>query len=213
MIRTIAVILVLATPAMATQDGWPALYDVSGVAADDVLNLRAGPSVSEDIIGTLSADTTDVEVVRPNDAGTWGLVNSGEGSGWVSLAFMARQGGQWHGQMPNVTQCFGTEPFWSLKQDGATIALSTPSEATRSGLISGRFRSQTRVDRFAFQGSFFPSDAGERDVLLSLRTEACSDGMSDRAYGISVDMFLSGSDDPEANGLYSGCCTIAPLAK
>ncbi|MFG6624806.1 hypothetical protein ACGYLD_05885 [Sulfitobacter sp. 1A12056] len=39
--RLLALFLCLrALPVWATQDAWPALHDVSGVGADDVLNIR-----------------------------------------------------------------------------------------------------------------------------------------------------------------------------
>lgn len=214
MIRALVAWLLLATPLWATQDGWPALYDVAGVAADDVLNIRSAPGADADIIGTLAPDATDIEVIRDNDGRqTWGLVNSGEGTGWVSLAFMARHPGQWDGQIPDIRQCFGTEPFWSLRVDAPAVTFGAPDRAEREGLVSGLFGSPNRRDRFAYDGSFFPDGTGDLDFLATLRTEACSDGMSDRAFGISVDLFLSGGSDTEQTGLYSGCCSIAPPAE
>ena len=211
MIRVLCLLIAMAAPAYATQDGWPALYNVSGVAADDVLNIRSAPGTSGNVIGSIAADAENIEVMRDNDGrGTWGLVNTSEGTGWVSLAFMARQPNQWAGQMPDIRQCFGTEPFWSLTHSGATVTLTTPEGPTRTGLVSGRFRSGNRIDRFVYNGSFFPIDDNIVDITLLIRTESCSDGMSDRAYGLTVDMFLSGGTDPEPVGLYSGCCSIAP---
>ena len=97
MIRALLLLFLLAGPAAATQDQWPALFDVSGVAPDDVLNIRAAPSASAEIIGTLAPDAAGVEVVRPDSRHGWGLVNTGEGSGWASLAFLVRRPGQWLG--------------------------------------------------------------------------------------------------------------------
>lgn len=214
MIRLALFLIFAAGPALATQDGWPALYDVTGVDSTDVLNIRSEPGAAGDVIGALPPDAQNVEVIRDNDGrATWGLINTGEGTGWVSLNFMARQPGQWAGSMPEIRQCFGTEPFWSLTHEGASITLKTPAPMTRDGLISGRFRSKTSTDRFVYSGSFFPDDDGIVDIVLTLRTEACSDGMSDQAFGIGLDMFLSGSTNPEITGLYSGCCSIAPPAE
>jgi uncharacterized protein YgiM (DUF1202 family) len=80
-VRLLAVLLCLwALPALATQEAWPALHDVSGVAADDVLNIREAPDASAAIIGKLKPDAENVEVIRPDDHHSWGLVNTGEGS-------------------------------------------------------------------------------------------------------------------------------------
>lgn len=69
----------IASAAAATFDAWPALYDVSGVASDDVLNIRAEPSADAPIIGTLAHDATNVEIIRDGENG-WGLVNTDEGT-------------------------------------------------------------------------------------------------------------------------------------
>ena len=212
MIRTLLFLLLLASPAVA-QDSLPALFDVTGVDRTDVLNMRAEPDATSAILGTLASDAQDIEVIRANSDQTWGLVNAGERTAWVSLAYLALQPGQQGTKIPDIRQCFGTEPFWSLTVDPPTASFATPDAAARSGLISGIFRSRNRIDRFAFTGSFFPDDAGVLGMHLSVRAEACSDGMSDRAYGLSIDLHLSGSTDPEAHGLYSGCCSIAPPAK
>ncbi|MEP2426619.1 MAG: SH3 domain-containing protein, partial [Tateyamaria sp.] len=96
--RVLAVVLCLwALPAAATQDAWPALYDVSGVAENDALNIRQAPDAAAPIIGSLTPDAEGIEVIRPDDHHGWGLVNSGEGRGWVSLRYLTRQPGQWAG--------------------------------------------------------------------------------------------------------------------
>ena len=210
MIRIFALWLLFTSPALATDDAWPALYDVEGVAADDVLNIRSAPDAGAPKIGTIQHDADNIEVIATNVAGTWGLVNTGEGSGWVSLAFLTRQSGQRAGLVPDVRQCFGTEPFWNIKIDPPRAAFSSQDAESRDGVISGLYRSRNRRDRFVFAGAFFPDDFGVLDMELILRTEACSDGMSDRAYGISADLFMSGSTNPDAHQLLSGCCSISP---
>ena len=212
MIRTLIAFLLAATPAFATEFSWPALYDVKGVETGDVLNIRSAPSADAEQIGNLPPSAINVEVIQVNDALTWGLVNTGEGTGWVSLAFLSRQAGQREGVFPKIRQCFGTEPFWSLLVEPPRATFSSQDTKARDGLVSGLHRSRNRRDRFVFTGSFFPDDFGVLDMELMLRTEACSDGMSDRAYGISVDLFMSGSTNPEAHQLLSGCCSLVPPA-
>ena len=200
-------------PAFAMDDHWPALFDVVNVEASDVLNVRSMPSADAEIIGQLDASATNVEVIRPNDPKTWGKVNVGERSGWVSLSFLERQPGQSTRAPIDVRQCFGTEPFWALSYDAPRIELTAPDIDPRAGLISGLFTSKGRRDRFAYAGSFFPSAAGNRDITMSVRLEACSDGMSDREYAIGVDMLITRPDaagDDSMTGLYSGCCSLSP---
>jgi hypothetical protein len=193
----IAAALALAAPAGATQPGWPALHDVAGVAADDALNLRATPGMDGAVVGALPPDARGVEVIRPDADGAWGLVNHGEGTAWASLAFLARRPGQWLGAFPRVSACFGTEPFWTLTADpGGALGWATP-EGTAEGRETARLGSAARRDRHALLGRI-----DGREVTAVIAAQACGDGMSDREYGLAVDL-VRGDD------LLSGCCTLA----
>lgn len=202
MIRIIATLVLLASPVWATQDQWPALHDVSGVSADDVLNIRAEPSASAPVIGTLAHDTTGIEVIEPNDRHTWGLVNTGEGIGWVSLAYLTRHPGQWYGSQIDRATCVGMEPFWTFAFSETDVTWNTP-EGETSGQILDRFPA---VGRPAEQGATFRLDNGDDGVAI-LRLDTCHDTMSDRAYGISVNIVAGGTEGP---ALYSGCCSLTP---
>lgn len=213
MIRVLLLWLVLAAPAMATTDAYPALYDVVGVASDDVLNIRSGPGTEYPVIGTLAPDAEGIEVIAPSADVSWAKINVGEETGWVSLTFVVPQPGQLNGSFPKVRHCFGTEPFWSLNYAPPGISLSSLGNPSMDGVISSLFTSKGRRYRFAYTGSFFPTANGDRDIHLSVRREICSDGMSDREYGIAVDMLITrptsrGNND--GTGLYSGCCSLIP---
>lgn len=216
MIRLLFLLLAFASPAIASQHSWPALHDVIGVDAGDVLNIRSEPDMTGEILDTLAAETTGIEVIRANDDLTWGLVNVGERTGWVSLTYLARQAKAESIAFPDIRQCFGTEPFWSLSYDQPAIRLSMPDVPPAEGFISGLFSSRSQSDRYFFTGSMMSPDAGPINVDLSLRLRACGDGMSDRAFGIEVDMLVSDNDTTDGfrqSGLFSGCCTIAPPAE
>ena len=191
--------VLIAAPAFATQDGWPALHDVTGVASDDVLNIRAPPYASSPVVGQLAPDAT-VEVIRPNDRQTWGLVNAGEGTGWVSLRYMQRRPGQWDGAFPEIAACFGTEPFWRLRRDGEAITFSTP-EHEASYAVTARSGSENRRDSF-----HMIAEGADGSAVAILQTEACADGMSDRAFGISVQLLIGLGRDARQ---LSGCCSLA----
>jgi uncharacterized membrane protein len=193
------------SPARATQDAWPALHDVSGVAADDVLNLRAGPGTEHEVVGSLAPDATGIEVIAPSEDLAWGLVNAGEGTAWASLAFLERRPGQWEGAFPPLARCFGTEPFWSVAVEGDALRLSTPDDPEAAdGWLAGRWGSANRRDRFAARLLWEDGAPG----FATIRAERCSDGMSDRAFGLSIDM-VAGRQDA-GGGLLSGCCSLAP---
>ena len=195
----LAVLLLwVASAATATVDAWPALYDVSGVAADDVLNIRETPSASAPIVGALAPNARNVEVIRLNDAETWGLVNAGERSGWVSLAYMQRQPDQWAGRYPQITSCYGTEPFWGLAVEATRTTLSFFGEVAVDAPGMMRLQSSNRLDRFALRAG------GITAILLE---QSCNDGMSDREFGLSIELVAP----VDGNTMQlSGCCTIQP---
>ena len=216
MIRVFCILLTLACPAAASQHTWPALHDVIGVDEGDVLNVRSAPDIAAEVLDTLSSDASDIEVIRANEDLSWGLVNVGERSGWVSLTYLARQAKQPVVAFVDIRQCFGTEPFWSLTYEQPAIRLSMPDVPPAEGFISGLFKSRSQSDRYFYRGSMMTPDAGPIEIDLSIRLRACSDGMSDRAYGIEVDMLVSDSNTEDGfrqPGLFSGCCTIAPPAE
>lgn len=65
--------------------GFPALYDVAGVAADDVLNIRAAPAAGAPVIGALAHDARAVELLGLDATGRWARLNIAEGQGWAAL--------------------------------------------------------------------------------------------------------------------------------
>ncbi len=193
-------LLCLTAPCFAAEDRWPALYDVTGVDAGDVLNVRTLPNASAPIVGSLAPDATQIEVVRVNDTATWGLINIGETSGWASLRFLEWQTGQWDPTLPPVKQCFGTEPFWSLDLAGEVPTYSEP-EGEISFLIDAEIPSANRTDRLAVRLS---GDA--ETALLVVSRGYCDDGMSDQEYGLQGDLIR---ETPDGTVLLSGCCSLA----
>ncbi|HGG04386.1 MAG TPA: SH3 domain-containing protein, partial [Aliiroseovarius sp.] len=92
----------------------PDAFFVTGVAADDVLNIRAEPSARSAIVGQLGPQAINVEVIAFSDNGKWGKVSTGEGNGWVAMRFLERSNHTPAGEVPRPMACFGTEPFWAL---------------------------------------------------------------------------------------------------
>lgn len=194
----------LAGPAAATQDAFPALYDVAGVASDDVLNVRARPDAAAQIVGTLPPDARDVEVIELAPRVDWGRVNVNGTSGWVSLRFMERHPGQFFGAFPEIARCAGTEPFWSLRREGADFAISGVDLPGTRFSTTWRGSSLGRRDRHAMT---LAAETGETATAVIAYTQ-CSDGMSDYRYGLTLDLVREGG--PDGPALYSGCCSLAP---
>lgn len=184
---------VLAGP-VAAQD-LPATYAVSGVAADDVLNIRAAPSAGAPVIGSYAPTRGRVEVIALSEDGRWGRVGLPEGNGWVAMRFLVRESVA-GAAIPRPLRCLGTEPFWSVQlgeggavysAPGAEIALTPVTEAVApEGYLA------LMADR----------TGGTWTMLVDRRQ--CSDGMSDRVFGWQALVFRAGG----GNALLSGCCTL-----
>lgn len=201
----IGLLLIKVGPAGATPEyTLPTLFDVTGVAANDRLNIRAAPNASAAIIGTLSPRAKNIEVVATDASGQWARVNSGERSGWAALRFLAYQNDVWKpGALPPSLHCLGTEPFWSLGRKDKAVVFSTPevpeTEISVDQVLStGRFGDPRR--------SIVASGAS-RQMTAVMVPMACSDGMSDRAYGLDVTLIVEGRGGPQ---MLTGCCSIAP---
>ncbi|MFZ5963116.1 COG3650 family protein [Thalassococcus sp. BH17M4-6] len=194
MIRALVLWLMLALPVAAQDFRLPAVFDVAGVAGDDVLNVREGPSGDAAILGSLAPDARGVEVTVLDDTGRWGRVNLGEQAGWVSMAYLQAQG-PGDGSLPQTLACFGTEPFWRL--DVAQGGQSVFEEAGQEPLnfeTGAAIAAAGRTDVMAVTGP---------DITVVLRRAACNDGMSDRGYGLWADVILSNE------ALFSGCCSVS----
>jgi uncharacterized membrane protein len=178
----------------------PQLYDVAGVTAGDVLNIRAAPQASAAIIGTLAPDAQGVEVVAQNASGTWGQINTGETAGWVNLRYLEARGVHIDNyNLPVGLSCYGTEPFWSLSNINGALqyeAMDGPAKA---------------LDIWIAQDSGIAGDL-RRMILMAglggpatafLYPAACTDGMSDRAFGLAISL-MTAPDAP----MLSGCCSL-----
>ena len=100
----------------------PAYYRVTGVASDDVLNVRIAPDAGSEIVGSLRPAATPVEVVEIR--GNWARVTEIDISGWASLRYLEpiELASVGKSRLPVGLFCGGTEPFWSLSIDSAAQA-------------------------------------------------------------------------------------------
>ena len=201
--KALAVLLTLLAVPAAAQDV-PAWHSVTDVASDDWLNLRAAPGAGSAEVGRLSHDEGWVEVVEvaPDARGRpWGLVALPEGSGWALMRFLRRRDGQDDLYWLPAVACGGTEPFWTLPLDrGNEAALEVAGGAPETLALTSRTRSRNdpRAYGLTAEGAFgFAAGV--------LRRARCSDGMSDRAYGIAIDLMPA---TREGTDHLSGCCRL-----
>jgi uncharacterized membrane protein len=176
----------------------PALYRVIDVAEDDVLNVRTEPTVQSAITGELLHNESGVEVVALSDNGRWGRVNVGETSGWAAMRFLQPINTP---TRPLRAECFGTEPFWSLSL-GATHIFREPQNSSLPYRATAELTSPSNTNSIAILGH-----NPQSRMVATVDATQCSDGMSDRAYGLSIGLVLTGGDDPR---YLTGCCSLAP---
>lgn len=182
--------------AVAQAQELPARFSVTGVAADDVLNVREGPSARTQIRDMLAPDQSGVEVVRLSADGKWGMVGVVEGNGWVSMRYLAAEPMP-ADVLPRPVHCYGTEPFWSLSFQEDGIAYRSPD-----GEFPLSPRSESAVAG-GWQAMLYAGVHG--DWAVDIRRGECNDGMSDRLFGLSMTLEQSGMG---ATGVLSGCCTL-----
>lgn len=193
----------------------PALYDVSGLDVGETLNVRAAPELQSEILGVLPASTRLKEIVALNDSGDWGRINFGESAGWVSMKFMKDAGGPrwWARDLP--LSCYGTEPFWSaviFRSDPGSLELEDMSGASpyRRTMALGRFqRAWGNPQWDKPMNAVMSFSSGSEAAIAVIRADACNDGMSDRQFGLSINLFLESGDGASSSGSYlGGCCSI-----
>jgi uncharacterized membrane protein len=190
-------------PGMAAADSvppvLPALYEVVAVAADDSLNIRAEPDAAADIIGALAFDRTAVEVIMFSTEGGWALVNHEEQAGWVAARFLERSvpvDGPLGFSARNLS-CFGTEPFWSLQITDESVVLSRP-EGTVKRPITAAYANPVQ-SLPGTNTAFFDWTLDGVPVRSHILPGICSDGMSDRQFGLHyIDDALG----------HRGCCNL-----
>ena len=200
--RLLALLMTLMWPTLSPADearpSLPALYQVSDVAEDDVLNIRAAPDASSSILGSFSHDASDIEVVELSLSGQWARVNIAEQSGWVSLRFLKLQRVETgFAGLPAGLTCFGTEPSWDMQLTDQGLVLAQPNgRQTFPITFTAPLADNVNLGESGF---LFTWDAGESMVHAHILPGRCNDGMSDRVYGLHyVDTYL-----PNA-----GCCSL-----
>ena len=202
MLRIALILATLAAPAYATPEYiLPSLFDVHDVADDDVLNIRAKPNAKSEIVGTLAPHATKIEVVDEVFVAKsqWLRVNTGERSGWVSANYMNPRYDVWKsGVIPESFQCLGTEPFWSLQPEGGDLVLTRPDAEPKRYKITSIFGGGVY---------YHPKLAiAAEEMTVAANFQSCSDGMSDRHFGMAVQLIMNGAE-PQ---YLSGCCSVQP---
>lgn len=98
-------------------------------------------------------------------------------------------------QVPGKLRAAGTEPFWGVQIDGATLVYTTPEDQ------KGQTIAATREDSSI--SSTWTGTLGGKKFEISIVPEKCSDGMSDTEYPFSAWLNFGG-------GMRHGCARVIP---
>jgi hypothetical protein len=195
---SVAVVALLCGSALHAADSVePLRLSVTGVARNDVLNLRAQPDARSPSVASLPSNATDISVVaQATQSLDWVMVQKGRARGWANARFLA-YGHPLDGALPVRLHCAGTEPFWGVEvgygradanlafdQRRARVALATPIPAAAR-------------PRLWLLPSASPRDPAS---FLLVERRVCSDGMSERNYPFTVAVRLGDT-------VLSGCCS------
>ncbi len=190
------ILLFLCSPLYASD--YPARYSVTGVAANDTLNIRAAPEASAEKLDAYPPYAINIEILRTTEDGKWGMVGLGEGNGWVAMRFLSATPNMDPYSIPRPLTCSGAEPFWGLALHPRGSEFSELGfEAQRLSDLSEAVTSNAYLATFELGPTL-------TYTLISERTE-CGDGMSDRAFGFSARLFIQA---PDGNRYLRGCCTM-----
>lgn len=192
----IALPFVIATSAVA-QDIVPSIARVIGVAEGDVLNMRAGPDASDEIVGAFPPDADGIEITAYTPDGRWARVNADEWSGWVAARFLAPS------DLPTFLSCFGTEPFWSIDLYGPDGGIWSTPEGEFFPTTSEVLTRTVDVD---MRETLIALYEDRRITVTSFPAAACSDGMSDKLFALGASAIIQ--YDEGWGEVWSGCCTM-----
>jgi hypothetical protein len=190
---TLTALFTLTSACVQAQDEDVPMLVVTGVDANDVLNLRAEPDAGAALVGTLAPNASGIRVIaQSTETLDWIQIESNGLRGWVNASYLgyftSRE------PLPIRLHCSGTEPFWGLElsYSRADVRLAFGEEEFSAGFsppISPVNRGNIWLRRrFDFETEF-----------LVIEAQSCSDGMSERSYPYSVLVRLE-------ENLLSGCC-------
>jgi uncharacterized membrane protein len=182
----------------------PAVFEVTGLQAGNHLNVRSAPSAKAGDIGDLQLGAK-VEVTAIDPSVGWAQIVYGEWTAWVYARYLEPVGTalMTGTDLPADMTCGGTEPFWSMSiANGATVQFTKMGEpAGQVENITYAGKSPNHILRQGLQTASWSAFIEKRK---------CSDGMSDRQMGISIELMSTGKT-PAAH--YSGCCSLVTVGQ
>ena len=113
---------------------------------------------------------------------------------------MERHPDQMDGDFPEITSCWGSEPFWNLERRNGQIVYDIMA-TDEYDLIEPILWERTTMNhrhRYSLRTA---------NTISVISRQSCNDGMSDNESGLEMNFILL---DKEIH--LQGCCTIQPPA-
>lgn len=196
-----------ATPNTAPDGGaLPATFTVTGVAAGDKLWVRKAPQATAGRLGGLMPGA--VVHVEGRASGNWGKITLNGQAGYINMSYLTRAAvnglsatgaSTTANGFPLGLVCRGTEPFW-------TLDIGEDRSFQYTSLINGPDPVRHLAIATPALSGGYPFAFAAHPLSGTLDQQACSDGMSDIAYTLSIQM-----NRPTGNGsaeTLHGCCNV-----
>ncbi|MCU0826804.1 MAG: SH3 domain-containing protein [Tabrizicola sp.] len=192
-----ALFCLLASGSAMAQD-LPAAFRVTGVGAEDVLNIRQAPNAASEKIGEIGPYGVNIEVLALSENGRWGKIGMPEGNGWIAMRYLAPQELTADEGIPRPISCLGAEPFWRL----GLYPGGDEFERMGEERVDLRPKSE-KPGEDGWQASFGTRDSATYGLVVV--RGLCGDGMSDREFGWRATMYI---DKADGSDTLQGCCTL-----
>jgi uncharacterized protein YgiM (DUF1202 family) len=196
-----------ARPSVAPDGGpLPAIFTVTGVSAGDKLWVRSAPQATAGRVGGLTPGS--VVNVEGRASGSWGKITLNGQAGYINMSYITRAvvngvssigASATANGFPLGLACRGTEPFW-------TLDINEDRSFQYTSLINGPDPLRYLAIATPALSGGYPFDFAAHPLAGVIDQQSCSDGMSDTAYTMSIQL-----NRPSGNGVMDvlyGCCSV-----
>lgn len=184
---------------------FPQYFEVSGIASNDSLNVRSGPTIRHRVVGNLKPDSGTLEILEISDDNKWGRILWADSNGWVSADYLREVSPTKlkNTMVPVGLHCSGTEPYWdfAINSQADVTFKELFTDSIENSIIESVAESDNNLN---FPTALLAS-SDKVKLTVMLNTRQCNDGLTERAYGWEIDILVT---HDAKQRLLSGCCSM-----
>ena len=202
LLKLFLVLLIFAQVGVVSAKG---AYNVTGVAADDYLNVREQPDVKSQIVTRIPFDGSGIRRLDGTnnvDGQLWWRIKWEGKQGWVNKRYLLlpqkKEPTTKNSDSKAALHCGGTEPFWGIKITKQALTF-TPMGGEKLNLPIVFNKTSDNNTKIA---AIYAKKQGEQVMAILQKVRSCSDGMSDIDYPYSISAVINNQQ------FYSGCCHV-----